>query len=133
MKSVTVPRKVPEQQVPISTVVKPKAKPIVPSTKTEPAVSPKIATPRKAPQLVDDVPVSKSKKAQLVPRTQSRVSDSLKQVAQSVIVPKVEKSIVSKSKHASSVAVPEKTPGIVPKPMKPDLSQQAIAELVILR
>ena len=131
MKSVTVPRKVPERQVPISIVTKPKAKPIVPSTKTRSTTSPKIVTLSQAPQLAEGVPVSKSEKPQPVPRTQSRVSDSLKQVAQSVIVPKVEKSTVLKSKHASSFAVPEKTPGVVPKPMRPDLSQQAIAELVI--
>ena len=143
MKSVTVPRKVPERQGPISIVAKPKAKPIVPSTKTRSTTFPKIVTLSQAPQLAEGVSVSKSEKTQPVPRTQSRVSDSLKQVAQSVIVPKVEKSTVSKSKHTSSVAVPvpsrqelkssllQKTPGIVPKPMKPDLSQQAIAKLVI--
>ena len=72
MKSVTVPRKVPERQVPISIVAKPKAKPIVPSTKTRSTASPKGITSSQASQLVEGVPGSKSKKAQPVPRTQRK-------------------------------------------------------------
>ena len=63
---------VPEQQEPISTVAEPKAKPIVPSTKTQSTASPKGITSSQASQLVEGVPGSKSKKAQPVPRTQRK-------------------------------------------------------------
>ena len=137
MKSVTIPHKVPKQQVPISTGTKP----TVSSTKARPITSPKIIIPGQAPRPFKDVSVSKTKKVQPIPRTGSRVSDSLKQVMQSVIVPEVKGSTVPKYTPAVAVPVPsrqelkstlpQKTPEIVPEPRQLDLSQQIIAKLVI--
>ena len=143
MKSVTVPHKMSEQQVPISTVVKPKVKTIIPSRKARSTTFPPIITPGQAPQPFEGVPVGKLKKAESVPRIQGRVVDSVKQVVDSVIVPKVKKSTVPKTQYTPAVVVPvpsrrefkptlsRRLPEVVSEPKQMDLSQQTIAKLVL--
>jgi len=106
IKSVTVPRKVIKRQAPISVTVKPNEEPIVPSTSIRSTTSSKITMPGQVPQLAEVVSASNTKKAQTSQRIQSRVSDSLKQVMQSVVVSEVKKRPVPKSKYTPAISIP---------------------------
>ncbi len=68
--------------------------------------SPKITTPGQAPQLTKMIPMQSSKKMDSKTPRQNRMSDSMKQVVQSVVVSEVQKTKVSPQMPTEAVAIP---------------------------
>jgi len=106
VQSVAVPQKSSMPKAQTSVPVTPEVHSTSPKPRAAIVESPRIITPGQAPQLSKVIPVPTAKEATPKTRTQSRLSDSLKQVTQSVVVPEVRKNKPASQKLTQAVAVP---------------------------
>ncbi|GEM_PF-3578091 len=125
VQSVAVPQKSQTRNVRIPSTVQSESEPISPEPKAAKRVatevaSPRITTPGHAPQLAQVTPVPKASEVQPTQRPRNRVSDSLKQVLESVVVPEVRNPQPSQPKIVRAVPVPVPPPvrDTQPKPRK---------------
>ncbi len=105
VQSVIVPQKSSRPKAQTFVPVTPKNKRTASKPKVATVEPPRITTPGQAPQLAKVTPVPKTKGATLKMPPQSRLSDSLKQVTQSVVVPEVRKTKIAPQKLTQAVAV----------------------------
>lgn len=117
--SVAVPQS--REMAPIvnTPAVTPKAEPISPKSQSTAVPSPKISIPGQVPQMAKVIPAPKPTEIQAKSRPQNLVTDSVKHILQSVVVPEMRKSKVPPTKKIQAIPVP--IPPILdsqPKPRK---------------
>lgn len=105
VQSVAVPHKPQLSNVP-TLPTQPKTKPISSTGQSQEDTSPKISTPGRAPQMAKVIPRPNPIERQQNLPQRNQVADSVKEVLQSVVVPKVRKSQVSPGKKLQAVPVP---------------------------
>jgi len=106
VQSVAIPQKTQTSKSRIPSPVTPKAEPISPKSHGTAVSSPKITTPGQAPQMAKVIPVPGATEIQPKPRPQHLMTDSVKHILQSVVVPEVRKSKVPPTKKMQAVPVP---------------------------
>lgn len=108
VQSVPVPQKSSQSKAQTSSLEKVSSLPV--QSDAMDVASPKITTPGQAPQLTKIIPMQSSKKLDLKTPRQNRMSDSMKQVVQSVVVSEVQKTKVSPQIPTEAVAIPISPP-----------------------
>jgi len=106
VQSVAIPQKTQTPMARIPSPVTPKAEPISPKSQSTAVTSPKITIPGQVPQMAKVIPVPKPTEIQPKSRPQNLVTDSVKHILQSVVVPEVRKSKVPPTKKIQAIPVP---------------------------
>jgi TonB family protein len=106
VQSVAIPQKTQTPMAQIPSPVTPKAEPISPKSQSTAVTSPKITIPGQVPQMAKVIPVPKPTEIQPKSRPQNLMTDSVKHILQSVVVPEVRKSKVPPTKKMQAVSVP---------------------------